>query len=343
MSDTPREGGEVAPENAAEELGALLFAEMDEEGSSTPDDDKKPQEAKSEAESNDETPESDEADPEDDDAPEEDDIESDDEPDDVPTEPQLASDEAIVDLGDGTRVTVGELKRGNLREGDYTRKTQELAAQRKEFEDTQSRVTQHEQALANERQMMATFVKANMPQEPDPEMLNDDPVGYMQEKARYDQQMGQLREFAQKEADAVKKAQEEQKAEQQKYIDQQREMLHAAMPEMKDPAKFQEFWNGAQGYLTGKGFTAEEVQQNLVDHRFYKILKDAIAYQGIQQAKPKAKAKAEGKPAVMNSDRRKGRKAGASKSLDERIAKAEKSGDPRMVADILGNLLMPED
>lgn len=41
------------------------------------------------------------------------------------------SDDTIVDLGNGETATVAELKQGHMRQADYTRKTQELADQRK--------------------------------------------------------------------------------------------------------------------------------------------------------------------------------------------------------------------
>ena len=50
----------------------------------------------------------------------------------------LAS-EVEVDLGEGpTTVTIDELRSGYLRQADYTRKTQELAAQRSDLEDAQA-------------------------------------------------------------------------------------------------------------------------------------------------------------------------------------------------------------
>lgn len=44
------------------------------------------------------------------------------------------SDDTQIDMGDGQLMTLGELKKGYLRQSDYTRKTQALAEERKAFE-----------------------------------------------------------------------------------------------------------------------------------------------------------------------------------------------------------------
>ena len=43
----------------------------------------------------------------------------------------------LITLGDGQEITLGELQRGYLRQADYTRKTQELADQRRQIEQQQ--------------------------------------------------------------------------------------------------------------------------------------------------------------------------------------------------------------
>lgn len=77
-----------------------------------------------------------------------------------PPEPVLASDDALVELDDGEKVTIEELRKGSLRHADYTRKTQELGEQRR--------------ALANERQKFESDqaeVAAFLQQMHDPDVL----------------------------------------------------------------------------------------------------------------------------------------------------------------------------
>lgn len=55
-------------------------------------------------------------------------------------EPLELEDESKVILKDGTETTLGELREGALRRDDYTRKTQELAEQRKELEQQREKI-----------------------------------------------------------------------------------------------------------------------------------------------------------------------------------------------------------
>ena len=57
-----------------------------------------------------------------------------------PEGPVELDDEAKVRLKDGTEVTLAELREGALRRDDYTRKTQELADQRRELEEQREKI-----------------------------------------------------------------------------------------------------------------------------------------------------------------------------------------------------------
>ena len=119
MADNPEGAGE--DEITPDDLDSFGIEEDDEAEDATDDED---------VEGEDEVEE-----PEDD--PDEDDEEPDDEESDGPQE---LGDEVKVRLKDGTEVTVGELREGALRRDDYTRKTQELAEQRRELEEQREKI-----------------------------------------------------------------------------------------------------------------------------------------------------------------------------------------------------------
>jgi hypothetical protein len=85
---------------------------------------------------------------------------------------------------DGTTgyTTVADLKAGSLRNADYTRKTQEVAEQRKQFETQSSVVKQREQQLEQNSQYIARLIQAIVPAAPDPATMQTDPMGYLQQK-----------------------------------------------------------------------------------------------------------------------------------------------------------------
>lgn len=121
MADNPDEG-------AGDEAELDMFGgETDEEEVATDDAD---DEGEAEVEDAEE-------DGDDEDTQDEDDGEDDDEESDSPLE---LNDDAKVRLKDGTEVTLGELREGGLRRDDYTKKTQELADQRRELEEQREKI-----------------------------------------------------------------------------------------------------------------------------------------------------------------------------------------------------------
>ncbi len=124
MADlTPPDAEPPAPEGApdeqteADDLEAIEAAVEDSEAEDDPDGDGTPD------------------DESDGDGDDEDADDTDDEDEDSPDALTLA-DEATVTLSDGTTLTGQELREGYLRQSDYTRKTQELADQRKHVDET---------------------------------------------------------------------------------------------------------------------------------------------------------------------------------------------------------------
>ncbi len=323
--NTPGEGIENQDgieETDAEALGSLFLNEEEPEGDKPSTDDPESENGRNDG------PEAGDEDGE----PGEDDADEDDEQD---LEPVTAADEAVVTLSDGTQTTVGELKRGNLRESDYTRKSQELAQQRREFEETSSRTSQLEEQLATERQLMATALQGVMPQAPDPALMETDPVAYMQAKEQFEQHQNAVRQTQDLQQQAQQRAQAEQAQNQQDYLVKERQALLDAMPEFKDQNAYSNFWNSAQTYLRQQGFTTDEIS-TVADHRFYKVMKDALSYRALLAKKSTAKQKGEGKPAVMTTKTRKGNRGRADKAVADRINRAQQSGNVESVADILG-------
>lgn len=72
--------------------------------------------------------------------PDTEDSEDDDGDDEESSEPAALSDDTEVTLEDGSTVTVKELREGALRRDDYTRKTQQLAEERKELEQQREKI-----------------------------------------------------------------------------------------------------------------------------------------------------------------------------------------------------------
>ncbi len=206
---------------------------------------------------------------------------------------RFLSDEAKVRLDDGTVVTLKDLKQGSLRQADYTRKTQEIAEQRRSADDRNRRVEQLESQLAAEREYATKLVQAVVPEAPvyDP----SDPVGYMEQKANYDQWQAHLQTLQTQDREAQQRLQQETQGQVQARIQEEKQRLLEAMPALKDEKRFDAFRNDVLSIGTRDyGFTPEEL--SVTDHRYVRVLHDAIAYRKLQAQKPKAQDKAKGKP-----------------------------------------------
>ena len=227
--------------------------------------------------------------------------------------------------GQVKEVTLDELKQGYSGQEYVQKGMQEAAQQRKQAEEVY-------EALLNERQQVAELLKqmqegkvAQEPQAPSKELFENDPIGYMEEKIKYDEARAdydkQMKQFETVMADQSK-AEEQAK---QVYLKQEMEQLQKVIPEFADPNKATTIRNklvtsGSNFY----GYTAEEIGQ-VMDHRAIRVLHDAIKYRELMEGKNKAVKKTSTKRVV---------KAGAKKVDDsankvrqKQMAKLKQSGN----------------
>lgn len=185
------------------------------------------------------------------------------------------------------RLKLSELRAGYLRQADYTRKTMEAADQRRAVEQERAEATQLKQQLSEALQTWA------VPTEQDPDWINLaqtlDPREFNARRVQWEQRQ-QVKQAAREQYEQLRAY------EQAQTIAKEQEALFEAFPDWREPAKFREvagkLATGAEVY----GFSAPEVS-NIVDHRFVRVLSDAIAYRDMMARQP-ATAKRVVKPNV---------------------------------------------
>lgn len=209
---------------------------------------------------------------------------------------RFAADDAKVTLDDGTTITVAELKRNNLFQRDYSRKTEELKAERSKVEAERSRVTEQDAALAQQYELISVYAQNFMPQPPDRALMQSDPLGYMERKAAYDEHVQFLNQvFGARQAE-VAKAQAAQRAEAEGRLQVELDKTVNALPHLRDPKRWEGFRNEiGRMLLEDYQFTKEELN-GLQDHRMMLVLHDAAAWRKLQKQKPKATEDVRGKP-----------------------------------------------
>lgn len=284
-----------------------------------------------------ETAESEEVEVEETEESETDEVEDTDEDDDIEDAVQEESSSTITVKVDGkeTEVTLDELKQGYSGQKYVQQGMQQAAQQRKEAEAVY-------EALLNERQqvqqLLAQAQQGGLPQAPTPpsrELFDADPIGYMDEKLKYDEakatydnQMAQFQAVSQQQSESEKHAK-------QTYLRNEMERLKDVIPEFADSNKASKIKDKLiRGGQEHYGYTPDEIGQ-VMDHRAIQVLHDAMKYRDIMAGKSKAVAKTKkGKPMV---------KAGAKKVSDSQAkarkrqkAKLNKSGS---IDDALGLIL----
>jgi hypothetical protein len=237
----------------------------------------------------------------DDEAPEE---EADDEVDDEAEDDESDGPAAIKIEIDGktTRLTADEVKAGYLRASDYTRKTQEvardrdaIAAERKAFETAQQQAFQQfEQSL----QILQSL------QEPEPDwkaMRANDPLGYIELKAEWDEKMaarnGVVQQHRQRQAQLMQQSQ----IARHQQLQSQAQMLPELIPEWRDETVRQKETADLAAALKADGFDPQDVDA-IADARLVRWLLDAKKYRDGQKATAKpeiVKKKTAGKPKVV--------------------------------------------
>lgn len=240
---------------------------------------------------------------------------------------RFVGDNAKVRLSDGSVVTIAELKSGSLRTADYTRKTQEVAEQRRALETQSSAFEASHKELAQQWEYVTQLLQSLTPQAPDTALLTTDPLRYMQEKANYEawqQHVAYLRQ--QMDADK-QKATEKANTDRQSRINTEWAQLMGKAPDLNDKAKFTAFEADIFKFGGDYGFSRDElVAQVPMDHRMALVLKDAIAYRKLKAAQPKAAKKVENRPPVVKGGKRLSPQAQHARRSTDALTRLKKTG-----------------
>lgn len=239
---------------------------------------------------------------------------------------RFVSKDAKVRLEDGTVITVGDLARNNLYQRDYTRKTSELAEERRQLEGYKQKFGEHAQALKAQRDFLLSVAPKLLPQPPDRSMMETDPMGYMQAKADYDERMTVISQLTQAQQAELQRANEEQAQSFNEMRRQEAERLFSAAPELKNPQTYQQFWSDAVTTMAERyGFSEQEINE-ATDHRFYLAMRDLVKFHKAMARAPKVKEQIQQKPKLISGGKRMDPKVKISREAGERAQRLRQTG-----------------
>lgn len=218
--------------------------------------------------------------------------------------PKAVTDETEVELEDGTKISIGQLKRNNLFQRDYSKKTEALKQHESQLnEENQRWKAEAERELAQRRDLILELEREIIPAEPDLELFNSDPMAYIEQKALYDQRVKKLQALHQGRQHEFQAQQQRQQQEFQTYLADETQKLHQALPHLKDETKREAFRKDiADVGIKLYGVTEEEAS-SISDHRYMRILHDAIQYQKLKQKAASVKKEVVAKPKLVQQQR----------------------------------------
>ena len=238
---------------------------------------------------------------------------------------------------DGTNfeVTQDELIQGYQRNADYTRKTQELAAEKQQSSDFVERSKKDVEAKLARLDQLNQAASAQLQQEyaqVDFEKLYDeDPV----EAARMEHKMRKKNEQLQQ---VQQQTQQLQMEEFNKYLEAQQKQLNIKVPEINHPERGPQFKKQMRDYLSNMGFDNKEID-SVYDHRYVMLVKDAMSYRNLQKAKPQIKKKAVNAPKVVKGGVSKSKGQQEAEVKRQQLSRLKKSGKVADAAKIFRSLV----
>jgi hypothetical protein len=206
--------------------------------------------------------------------------------------------------GEEYEVTQDELLNGYQRQQAYTKRSQELAEQRKAFEAEAQQVAQMRDAYAQQLEQLSQYNQQILGDaEPDWDALSKE---YSAEelflyKTKLDQQKEQARQVeAEKQALAQQQAQEQQ-AQMQQHLAKQREEMLDRIPQWRDEdVRTSEREQVIKYAQQSVGFSPQEIA-NASDARAIELLYKAWQWDNLQSKKPAAKKKASKAPKMAKA------------------------------------------
>ena len=223
--------------------------------------------------------------------------------------------------GQELEVSLDELKSGYSRDSDYRQKTHSLSLERKNLEEEKGVLRQTYDTKIKELDELMQSANSFISQGSEVDlkaMYEEDP----QAAAKLDFQMRQQREHL----DSLRQKSEVVKQQQyNQFLNEQKQLAEQAIPELANPQKGSDLKVKMRNTLSDYGFNDQEIG-SLADHRFLKVLKDAMDYRNLKSAKPIVQKKVVNAPKVVKSGAAKTESSKRS-VIQSKLGRVKKSGN----------------
>jgi hypothetical protein len=243
--------------------------------------------------------------------------------------------------GEEKEVTLDELIKGYQLGADYTKKTTEVAEQRKLVEAERTAIEEAKYARDNYAQRLQAidqFLTSQMPQEDLQSLKENDPIGYAVKVAELSEKKDQLIAIRAEQARIAQEQQADYARAMSDRVQQEASKLAQVLPEFSDPAKGDNFRKEIRSYGKTLGFTEEELSQ-VYDSRHVLTLHKAMMYDKLQKSKPAINKKVAEASKFMKSGTSGGQKDSEAQSVQKQKNQLRNSGKVRDAAALFEQFL----
>lgn len=237
--------------------------------------------------------------------------------------------------GEESRVTLRDLKNGHQMEGDYRRKTSEVAEQRRSIEAEQRQLEEQRNHFSSQLTPLVTQLESMVgtDQAVLQQLLNDgDMLGYEQYNMQAKQREAQLNMAKQEQAKISQEQQEAaQKSLQKEVADNERILAERRPAWAKDPQKGREQVQSIRQYMKDMGVPAQTAD-SVYDANSIIIAEKAMLYDKLQAEKPAVLKKVRTAPKVVKPGPSKPQVDPKKKALRANLNRLRQTGDYRDAA-----------
>ncbi len=242
--------------------------------------------------------------------------------------------------GEEKEVTLDELKKSYQLGSDYTKKTQEVAEQRKVIEQEAKAIIEARQVrddYAQKLQAVEQFLIGNNDsQENLAAMKENDPIGYAVKVAEMTEKKEQLQTVQAEQKRLAEQQQSDRTAQMQEFVANEAKKLAESLPEFSDKAKGEQLRSEIRNYGKKVGFTDEELSQ-VYDSRHVLVLHKAAQYDKLMAGKAGVKKKVAKAPKMVKSGAKV--KQTVTDTQKKQMKRLQQTGDARDAAAIFENFI----
>ena len=265
-------------------------------------------------------------------------------------EPEAENEELVYEVrvdGQTTQVSLDELLNGYSRQSSFTKKSQQLAEDRKVMESLQQQYNSEVSQIQQERQQYAQYLQNVIENSKLDEwgsidwetLKRDDPIEFVTKREEFRMAQDQVRQLQAEQTSAQQKVHQGQQQQWADTVKTEHAALVNKLPDWGKPDAQRELAGKLRDYAKVQGYQDEEID-TLVDHRSFIVLNKARMYDELQRSDVKSK-KLKNKPKVIRGGKASSKNAEAKSSRTAKMKRLRQSGHVDDAASLLEEIMKP--